>query len=85
MYQRRFTPGTRVKIGAHVVTVQRFLCQGGFALVYLVQADAPVLLPGGRRDTTLVLKHMSIWNHDALASVRGEVEHHVGHARAMEG
>ena len=53
--------------------------------MYLVQADAPVLLPGGRRDTTLVLKHMSIWNHDALASVRGEVEHHVGHARAMEG
>lgn len=74
--QRRLVPGTRVKIGEHVVTVQRFLSQGGFAHVYLVQADKAVQLPSGETTATLVLKHMCIWNKDALAAVRAEVAHH---------
>ncbi|WFC94129.1 non-specific serine/threonine protein kinase [Malassezia brasiliensis] len=73
---RPLQPGTRVQVGEHVVTVQRFLSQGGFARVYLVHADRAVTLPSGERTNTLVLKHMCVWNKDALRSVRGEVEHH---------
>lgn len=77
--QRTLQPGMRVRIGAHLVTVSRFLSSGGFAQVYLVEADVPVPIPGHEhRDTTLVLKHMCVWNKDALASVRGEVEYHRG-------
>lgn len=75
--QRTLQPGMRVRIGAHLVTVSRFLSSGGFAQVYLVEADVPVPIPGHEhQDTTLVLKHMCVWNKDALASVRGEVEYH---------
>ena len=57
--QRTLQPGMRVRIGAHLVTVSRFLSSGGFAQVYLVEADVPVPIPGHEhRDTTLVLKHM---------------------------
>lgn len=74
--QRQLHPGIRVQVGQHVVTVKRFLSQGGFAHVYLVQADRPVRLPSGEQTTSLVLKHMCVWNKDALRSVRAEVEHH---------
>ena len=33
--QRTLQPGMRVRIGAHLVTVSRFLSSGGFAQVYL--------------------------------------------------
>lgn len=77
--QRQLQPGMRVRIGAHLVTVQRFLSQGGFACVYLVQAEAPVRLPGrpAPGDTQLVLKHMCVWDKGTLATVRAEVDHHV--------
>lgn len=75
--QRTLQPGMRVRIGAHLVTVSRFLSSGGFAQVYLVEADVPVPIPGHEhQDTTLVLKHMCVWNKEALASVRGEVDYH---------
>ncbi|WFC98029.1 non-specific serine/threonine protein kinase [Malassezia yamatoensis] len=74
--QRSLHPGTRVQVGSHVVTVQRFLSQGGFARVYLVRSDRPVELPNGEPTTELVLKHMCVWNRDALRSVRAEVENH---------
>lgn len=74
--QRKLAPGTRVKIGEHLVTVQRFLSQGGFAYVYLVRADDLVTLPNGHKTHTLVLKHMCIWQKEALASVRLEVDYH---------
>ncbi|WFD42113.1 non-specific serine/threonine protein kinase [Malassezia psittaci] len=74
--QRPLHPGTRIQVGNHVVTVQRFLSQGGFARVYLVRSDRPVELPNGEPTTVLVLKHMCVWNRDALRSVRAEVENH---------
>ena len=82
--QRKLQPGLRVKVGAHIVTVQRFLSQGGFAHVYLAQADTPVRMPGQAPpgDTHLVLKHMCVWNKEALATVRAEVEHHVSTHRS---
>ncbi|WFD29670.1 non-specific serine/threonine protein kinase [Malassezia sp. CBS 17886] len=74
---RELAPGMRVKIGGHVVTVQRFLSQGGFARVYLVQADEAVMVPGhAYPHTQLVLKHMCVWSKEALATVRAEVDHH---------
>lgn len=77
--QRPLQPGMRVRIGAYLVTVQRFLSQGGFACVYLVQAETPVRLPGrpGPGETQLVLKHMCVWDKEALSTVRAEVDHHV--------
>ena len=72
-------PGTRVQVGRYCVTVQRYLSRGGFAQVYLVVPDSPVAAvptPPGARVPPLVLKHMVVWNRDALSSVRGEVEHH---------
>ena len=61
-------PGTQVQVGAYRVTITRYLSRGGFAMVYLVaQEGYPV---------PLVLKCMSVWNRDALRSVRAEVDHH---------
>ncbi|WFD21545.1 non-specific serine/threonine protein kinase [Malassezia equina] len=81
--QRPLQPGMRVRIGAYLATVQRFLSQGGFACVYLVQTETPVRLPGrpGPGETQLVLKHMCVWDKEALSTVRAEVDHH----RALQG
>ncbi|WFD35648.1 non-specific serine/threonine protein kinase [Malassezia cuniculi] len=62
-------PGTCVQVGAYRVTVQRYLSRGGFALVYLVSQEDPHAPP-------LVLKCMTVYNRDALRSVRAEVDHH---------
>lgn len=76
--QRTLQPGMRVRIGTHLVTIRKFLSRGGFAQVYLVEADVPVPIPGhAHPESTLVLKHMCVWNREALATVRAEVEHHV--------
>ena len=48
--QRTLQPGMRVRIGTHLVTVRKFLSRGGFAQVYLVEADVPVPVPGHSRD-----------------------------------
>ncbi|WFD18334.1 non-specific serine/threonine protein kinase [Malassezia caprae] len=81
--QRALQTGMRVRVGAYLVTVQRFLSQGGFACVYLVQAEAPVRLPGrpAPGESQLVLKHMCVWDKETLATVRAEVDHH----RALQG
>lgn len=77
--QRSLQPGMRVQVGEYLVSVQRYLSQGGFAQVYLVSSESPVRMPGreGPGDTQLVLKHMCVGNKTALATVRGEVDHHV--------
>lgn len=82
-------------VGSIVVTVQRYLSQGGFAHVYLVTTEKPIpvpvsatTVPGGtavttRGETLHVLKRMAVPDKESLASVRSEVEIHVGCAVSM--
>lgn len=84
-YAGTLPPGTKVVVGKYVVTVQRYLAEGGFAHVYLVTSQEPVPIPSvdseGRKvtrpETTHVLKRMSVPDKQNLALVRGEVEAHV--------
>lgn len=81
-------PGTQIMVGPIVVTVQKYLSQGGFAHVYLVTTDKPVPMPisvtsapGATQSTTKgetlhVLKRMAVPDKESLASVRSEVEIH---------
>ena len=72
--QRTLQPGLRGRNGADVEARRRGVSSGGFAQVYLVEADVPVPIPGHEhRDTTLVLKHMCVGNQEARARVRGDV------------
>ncbi|KAF2875503.1 hypothetical protein BDV95DRAFT_484229 [Massariosphaeria phaeospora] len=65
-----FTPGTKVQVGGHRVTIEKYLSEGGFAHVYLVRvpksaAPTPELS---------VLKRVAVPDKDALANMRTEVE-----------
>lgn len=78
-------PGTKVVVGKHMVVVQRYLAEGGFAHVYLVASHEPVSIPAVnshgqktmRPETIHVLKRMAVPDKQTLALVRGEVEAHV--------
>lgn len=61
-----FASGTKVQVGSHRVTIIKYLSEGGFAHVYVVQ------VPG--RSETSVLKRVAVPDKDALASMRTEVE-----------
>lgn len=77
-------PGTVVQVGPFTVTVKRYLSQGGFATVYLVNTDRPLPIPmtqgGTRNETTHVLKRIVVPDKEALGEVRREVEVHVSHS-----
>lgn len=64
-----FAPGTKIQIGTHRTVIQRYLSEGGFAHVYVVQ-----ILSSERRDEIAVLKRVAVPDKDALASMRTEVE-----------
>lgn len=74
-------PGTLVQVGPYVVTVKRYLSQGGFATVYLVTSEKPLSIPmvhGGRSEETVhVLKRIIVPDKETLGEVRREVEVHV--------
>lgn len=74
-------PGTLVQVGPYTVSVKRYLSQGGFATVYLVNSDRPLPIPtlhGTARNETLhVLKRIVVPDKEALADVRREVDVHV--------
>jgi AP2-associated kinase len=65
-----FTPGTKVQVGSHRVTIEKYLSEGGFAHVYLVR------VPKSDNGTpeTAVLKRVACADKDALANMRTEVE-----------
>ncbi|PWN24519.1 kinase-like protein, partial [Jaminaea rosea] len=73
-------PGTLVQVGPYTVSVKRYLSQGGFATVYLVNSDRPLPIPtlhGTSRNETLhVLKRIVVPDKEALADVRREVDVH---------
>lgn len=62
-------PGTAVKIGDYAVVVQRFLSEGGFAHVYLVNSDRPIYGLSQH-----VLKRVAVPDKDTLKEVRWEVD-----------
>ncbi|CAN9305309.1 unnamed protein product [Alternaria alternata] len=65
-----FAPGTKVQVGNHRVTIDKYLSEGGFAHVYLVR------VPKSDNGTpeTAVLKRVACADKDALANMRTEVE-----------
>ncbi|EXJ81240.1 NAK/BIKE protein kinase [Capronia epimyces CBS 606.96] len=64
-----FLPGTKVHVGHHRVVIERYLSEGGFAHVYVVQLPRPV--DGNHK---AVLKRVAVPDKDHLASMRTEVE-----------
>jgi len=67
-----FSPGTKVQVGSHRVTIEKYLSEGGFAHVYLVRVPQSVQSP--RLPATAVLKRVACPDKDALANMRTEVE-----------
>jgi AP2-associated kinase len=65
-----FTSGTKVQVGSHRVTIEKYLSEGGFAHVYLVRVPRP---DGGTPEVA-VLKRVAVPDKDALANMRTEVE-----------
>lgn len=65
-----FAPGTKVQVGSHRVTIEKYLSEGGFAHVYLVRVPKA----DGRSSETAVLKRVAVPDKDALANMRTEVE-----------
>ncbi|KAI9727685.1 MAG: hypothetical protein M1828_005913 [Chrysothrix sp. TS-e1954] len=63
-----FAPGTKVQVGGHRVMIQKYLSEGGFAHVYVVQVISPVA-----RETA-VLKRVAVPDKEELANMRTEVE-----------
>ncbi|KAL2438893.1 Serine/threonine-protein kinase ppk30 [Exophiala dermatitidis] len=64
-----FLPGTKVQVGNHRVVIERFLSEGGFAHVYVVQLPRPV--DGSYK---AVLKRVAVPDKEHLANMRTEVE-----------
>lgn len=64
-----FSPGTKIQVGSHLVVIQKYLSEGGFAQVYLVKLPKPI-------DGTdlAVLKRVAVPDKEALRSMRTEVE-----------
>lgn len=67
-----FSPGTKVQVGSHRVTIDKYLSEGGFAHVYLVRI--PQASQSLRMPATAVLKRVACPDKDALANMRTEVE-----------
>ncbi|KAF1919097.1 hypothetical protein BDU57DRAFT_440597 [Ampelomyces quisqualis] len=65
-----FASGTKVHVGSHRVTIEKYLSEGGFAHVYLVRVPKP----HGRTPEVAVLKRVAVPDKDALANMRTEVE-----------
>ena len=64
-----FLPGTKVHVGNHRVTIDRYLSEGGFAHVYVVTLPRPV--DGIQK---AVLKRVAVPDKDQLSNMRTEVE-----------
>lgn len=64
-----FLSGTKVQVGTHRVVIDRYLSEGGFAHVYVVQLPRPV--DGNEK---AVLKRVAVPDKEHLANMRTEVE-----------
>lgn len=61
-----FAPGTKVQVGSHKVTIEKYLSEGGFAHVYVVR------IPNVAESA--VLKRVAVPDKESLANMRTEVE-----------
>jgi AP2-associated kinase len=64
-----FATGTKVQVGSHRVVIVKYLSEGGFAHVYVVQLPSPV-----DGTSQAVLKRVAVPDKEALANMRTEVE-----------
>ena len=64
-----FLPGTKVQVGGHRVTIEKYLSAGGFAHVYVVRVPQ-----ANNKHTLAVLKRVAVPDRDHLTSMRTEVE-----------
>lgn len=64
-----FLPGTKVQVGDHRVIIERYLSEGGFAHVYVVQLPRPI--DGNQK---AVLKRVAVPDKEHLSNMRTEVE-----------
>jgi AP2-associated kinase len=64
-----FASGTKVQVGGHRVTIEKYLSEGGFAHVYLVRVPRD-----GAAPEVAVLKRVACADKDQLANMRTEVE-----------
>ncbi|KAG8936358.1 hypothetical protein FRC02_002951 [Tulasnella sp. 418] len=62
-------PGQTIQLKHHIVTVERYLSQGGFATVYLVRTPAPI-----HGTTQHVLKRIAVSDNVMLGEVQKEVD-----------
>ncbi|KAF2860052.1 kinase-like protein [Piedraia hortae CBS 480.64] len=64
-----FLPGTKVQVGSHRVTVEKYLSEGGFAHVYVVRVPRD-----NNKHELAVLKRVAVPDKEHLANMRTEVE-----------
>lgn len=64
-----FAPGTKVQVGSVRVVIEKYLSEGGFAHVYVVQLPKPI--DGTDKG---VLKRVAVPDKENLANMRTEVE-----------
>ncbi|KAF2744810.1 hypothetical protein M011DRAFT_470116 [Sporormia fimetaria CBS 119925] len=67
-----FAPGTKVQVGKHRVTIEKYLSEGGFAHVYLVRV--PKAAEHAQTPDVAVLKRVAVPDKEALANMKTEVE-----------
>ena len=65
-----FAPGTKVQVGNQRVVIEKYLSEGGFAHVYLVQVPNKAT----NKADVAVLKRVAVPDKEALANMRTEVE-----------
>jgi AP2-associated kinase len=64
-----FAPGTKVQVGSVRVVIEKYLSEGGFAHVYVVQLPKPI-----NGTDKGVLKRVAVPDKENLANMRTEVE-----------
>lgn len=67
--QGTFLPNTKVQVGSHRVTIEKYLSSGGFAHVYVVRVPE-----ANNKHSLAVLKRVAVPDRDQLTSMRTEVE-----------
>ncbi|BFZ63699.1 Ark- serine/threonine protein kinase [Saitoella coloradoensis] len=67
-----YTPGTKLTVGKHLVVIERYLSEGGFAHVYVVQTREAAA-PAGT-SYRAVLKRVACADREHLANMQVEVD-----------
>ena len=69
------SPGQLVKVGDHVVRIERYLSEGGYAHVYLTSSETPIYPPNSSKGLVQhCLKRIAFQDEAVWADVRKEIE-----------